>query len=90
MTCGSRVEVANEVTGQAGAGARTDFSLVGIAVDATSVYWTNGAVMTVPLGGGTSTTLASGQQPSTMDGISGRVQRRGKNVAERAPRAALG
>jgi sugar lactone lactonase YvrE len=33
-------------------------------VDATSVYWTNyngGAVMKVPLGGGTATTLASGQ-----------------------------
>jgi hypothetical protein len=35
-----------------------------IAVDATSVYWTNyygGTVMKVPLGGGSVTTLASGQ-----------------------------
>jgi hypothetical protein len=34
-----------------------------IAVDATSVYWTNGGgtVMQVPIGGGTPTTLASGQ-----------------------------
>lgn len=32
-----------------------------IAIDATSIYWTSGvAVMTVPLGGGTPTTLASG------------------------------
>jgi sugar lactone lactonase YvrE len=37
---------------------------VGIAVDATSVYWTDssaGTVMKVPIGGGTPTTLASGQ-----------------------------
>jgi hypothetical protein len=36
----------------------------GIAVDGTSVYWTDflgGTVMTVPVGGGTPTTLASGQ-----------------------------
>ena len=35
-----------------------------IAVDATSVYWTNdgsGTVMKMPIGGGTPTTLASGQ-----------------------------
>src|SRR5580692_7775036 len=36
---------------------------IGIAVDKTNVYWTApGAVMKVPLGGGTPTTLASGQQ----------------------------
>jgi DNA-binding beta-propeller fold protein YncE len=36
----------------------------GIAVDGTSVYWTNsgsGTVMKVPTSGGTPTTLASGQ-----------------------------
>jgi Stigma-specific protein, Stig1 len=41
----------------------------GIAVDSTSVYWTNyyvtNAVMKVALGGGTSTTLASGESGST-------------------------
>jgi hypothetical protein len=36
-----------------------------IAVDATSVYWTtNTTVMKVPIGGGTSITLASGQDSS--------------------------
>jgi hypothetical protein len=38
---------------------------LGITVDATSVYWTTsgGTVMKVPVGGGTPTTLASGQNP---------------------------
>jgi hypothetical protein len=38
----------------------------GIAVDGSSVYWTNedGTVMSVPVAGGTPTTLASDQQPS--------------------------
>jgi sugar lactone lactonase YvrE len=39
-------------------------SSLGIAVDATRVYWTNvngGTVMTVPIVGGTPVTLASGQ-----------------------------
>jgi len=37
--------------------------LLGLALDATNVYWTNsnGTVMSVPLGGGTPVTLASGQ-----------------------------
>jgi hypothetical protein len=38
--------------------------LLAIAIDETSVYWTDysiGTVMRVPLGGGTATTLASGQ-----------------------------
>ena len=41
-------------------------SATAIAVNATSVFWTNygasGAVMKVPIGGGTPTTLASGQE----------------------------
>jgi hypothetical protein len=39
---------------------------LGIAIDATNIYWTNygGTVMKVPLGGGMPTTLASGQQPT--------------------------
>lgn len=52
------------------------YRLAGIALDATTVYWTSadthsvcgpdGAVMKVLLGGGTLTTIASGQDASSL------------------------
>jgi hypothetical protein len=67
LGCGSAGGSASATSGPIKTLASGQSSPYGVAVDSTSVYWTNsgvgtsdGAVMKVPIGGGTPTTLASG------------------------------